>query len=96
MPTIKIKPKKPTRQKTSSRITRSGKEVSKTKTVRGTGKSKTVVKKKVVTSPKGKTLKYKTKVKSPSGLDKSKRKDKTKITGDKSFSFSLFNFGRRN
>ena len=74
MPTIKIKPKKPTRQKTSSRITRSGKEVSKTKTVRGTGKSKTVVKKKVVTSPKGKTLKYKTKVKSPSGLDKSKRK----------------------
>jgi len=74
MPTIKIKPKKPTRQKTSSRITRSGKEVSKSKRVRGTGKSKTVVKKKVVTSPKGKTLKYKTKVKSAGSLEKSKRK----------------------
>jgi len=35
----------------------------------------------------------KTKIKD---VDKSKRKDKTKITGDKSFSFSLFNFGRRN
>jgi len=34
----------------------------------------------------------KTKIKD---VDKSKRKEKTKITGDKSFSFSLFNFGKR-